>query len=111
MRSILSTIKVAVYGVFLFLSLSWVITANTTHAKTDQSADRIGGQGGGATHLAVRRVCKLLSNRGRSQLIRWMECGWAVGRVWKVIRKSRTAKLSDPLPDCIVPMAGQPHCL
>jgi len=46
MRSILSTIKVAVCGVFLFLSLSCVATADTTHAKADQSADRIGGQAG-----------------------------------------------------------------
>ena len=56
MRSILSTIKVTVYGVFLFLSLSWVITANTTHAKTDQSADRIGGQAGLQTPFERRTI-------------------------------------------------------
>jgi hypothetical protein len=46
MRSILSMIKVAVCGVFLFLSLLCVATAATTHAQADQSADRIGGQAG-----------------------------------------------------------------
>ena len=46
MRSILSTIKVTIYGVFLFLSLSCVATAATTHTQADQSADRIGGQAG-----------------------------------------------------------------
>jgi len=47
-------IKVAFCGVLLFLSLSCVATSDTTKAKSDQSADRIGGQGGTATHLEPR---------------------------------------------------------
>jgi len=46
MRAVLSTIKVPVYGVFLFLSLSGAATAATTHPNVDQPADRIGGQAG-----------------------------------------------------------------
>ena len=56
MRSILSTIKVAVYGVFLFLSLSCVATADTTYAKADESADRIGGQAGLQTPFERRTL-------------------------------------------------------
>ena len=46
MKSILSMITVTVSGVFLFLSLSSVARADTTHAKAEQPADRIGGQAG-----------------------------------------------------------------
>src|SRR5215831_11539047 len=46
MKSILSMITVTVSGVFLFLSLSSVARADTTHAKADQPPDRIGGQAG-----------------------------------------------------------------
>lgn len=56
MRSILSTIKITVCGVFLFLGLSNVATADTTHAKADQSADRIGGQAGLQTPIERRTI-------------------------------------------------------
>ena len=56
MRFILSTIKVTVCGVFLFLSLSSVATADTTHAKADQSADRIGGQAGVQAPIERRTI-------------------------------------------------------
>ena len=56
MRSILSMITVTVSGVFLFLSLSSVATADTAHAKADQSADRIGGQAGLQTPIERRTI-------------------------------------------------------
>ena len=58
MRSILSTIQVTVYGVFLFLSLSGVATADTAQARADQSADRnrIGGQAGETIHSEQRTI-------------------------------------------------------
>ncbi len=56
MKSILSTIQVTVYGVFLFLSLSGVATADTAQARADQSADRIGGQAGLRIHSERRTI-------------------------------------------------------
>ncbi|HXX75983.1 MAG TPA: hypothetical protein VEI50_12715 [Nitrospiraceae bacterium] len=56
MRSILSTIKVPVYGISLFLSLSCVASADTSHAKADQSADTIGGQAGLLTPFERRTL-------------------------------------------------------
>src|SRR5215468_3172594 len=56
MRSILSMIKVTVCGVFLFLNLSSVATADTTPAKADQSADRIGGQAGLQAPIEQRTI-------------------------------------------------------
>jgi len=54
MRSILSTIKVTVCGVLLFLSPLYAATSDSTNAKSDQSADRIGGQAGKETHKEQR---------------------------------------------------------
>jgi hypothetical protein len=56
MRSILSMIKVTIGGVLLFLSLSCAAPSNTTSAKSDQSADRIGGQAGEAIHSEERTI-------------------------------------------------------
>ena len=56
MKSIRSMIKVTVCGVFLFLSLSSVATADTTQAKADQSAERIGGQAGMRMPLERRTI-------------------------------------------------------
>ena len=60
MRSILSMITVTVCGVVLFLSPSYAATSDTTGTKSDQSADRIGGQAGKEPHLEQRK------NRSRS---------------------------------------------
>jgi hypothetical protein len=53
MRSMLSTITVC--GVLLFLSPSYAATSDTPNAKSDQSADRIGGQAGKEIPLEQRR--------------------------------------------------------
>jgi len=65
MRSILGMIKVTVCGVLFFVSLSYAGTSDTTNAKPDQSADRIGGQAGEAIHSEQREIRSRQMGGGR----------------------------------------------
>jgi hypothetical protein len=56
MRTILSIISVSTSSALLFLSLSCSTPSNTTNARSDQPADRIGGQAGETTHSEQRTI-------------------------------------------------------
>ena len=55
MGFMLSMIAVTFCGVLLFLSPSYAATSDTTSTKSDQSAERIGGQAGKEPHLEQRK--------------------------------------------------------